>query len=122
DVGALDTDFLVCSTYKFFGPHQGVLYGRADILGALPAYKVRPTHHRFETGTPSFEAMAGVAAAVDYLADIGAQAAATEPVAPLSRRDRLVAAMSAIRGYELDLYSQLADGLSRIPGVRLWGI
>src|SRR5204862_4367885 len=88
DVRALETDFLVCSTYKFFGPHQGVLYGRADVLDALPTYKVRPAHHRFETGTPSYESMAGVAAAIDYLADIGARAAAPEPVAPLSRRDR----------------------------------
>ena len=54
DVRAIDTDFLVCSTYKFFGPHQGVLYGRAGILDALPTYKLRPAHDRFETGTKSF--------------------------------------------------------------------
>ena len=120
DVKALGTDFLACSTYKFFGPHQGVLYGRSDVLDELPPYKVRPAHHRFETGTPSFEAMAGVLAAVDYLADVGRRYGGAETYA--SRREAVVAGLSAIRSYESDLYAQLADGLSRIPGIRVWGI
>ena len=71
DVVDLDTDFLACSAYKWFGPHVGVLYGKADILDRLPAYKVRPAHDRFETGTPNFEGIAGTLAATDYLRDVG---------------------------------------------------
>ena len=61
DVRALDADLLACSVYKFFGPHLGVLYGKADVLAALPAdaYKVRPAHDRFQTGTQDFEGVAG---------------------------------------------------------------
>ena len=71
DVVDLDTDFLACSAYKWFGPHVGVLYGKADILARLPAYKVRPAHDRFETGTPNYEGIAGTLAATDYLRDVG---------------------------------------------------
>ena len=71
DVVDLDTDFLACSAYKWFGPHVGVLYGKADILESLPAYKVRPAHDRFETGTPNYEGIAGTLAATDYLRDVG---------------------------------------------------
>ncbi len=120
DVRAVDTDFLACSTYKFFGPHAGVLYGRAAILERLPAYKLRPATDRFETGTGNFEGLAGVTAAVDYLAGIGA--AYGEAPAGASRRDRVTAGMVAIRAYELDLYRRLADGLEAIPGLRLYGI
>ena len=68
---AVGTDFLACSTYKFFGPHGGVLYGRADVLDAIPTYKLKPAHDRFETGTQSFESQAGTLAAVEYLAELG---------------------------------------------------
>src|SRR6266540_2453332 len=71
DVAALGTDFLACSTYKFFGPHLGVLYGRAELLDRLPAYKVRPAHDRWETGTPNFEGIVGAAAAIEYIASVG---------------------------------------------------
>ena len=71
DVQAVGTDFLACSTYKFFGPHGGVLYGRADVLDAIPTYKLKPAHDRFETGTQSFESQAGTLAAVEYLAELG---------------------------------------------------
>ena len=71
DVRAVATDFLACSTYKFFGPHAGVLYGRADILDSLPPYKLRPATDRFETGTGNFEGLNGVTAAVEYIAEIG---------------------------------------------------
>ena len=71
DVRAVGTDFLACSTYKFFGPHAGVLYGRAELLDRLPAYKLRPAEDRFETGTGNFEGLTGVTAAVEYLAGIG---------------------------------------------------
>ena len=75
----LDTDFLACSAYKWFGPHLGALYGKAEVLDALPAFKVRPAHDRFETGTANFEGIAGTLAATDYLRDVGRS---------LRRRDR----------------------------------
>ena len=71
DVRALDTDFLVTSVYKWFGPHLGALYGKAEVLDRLPVFKVRPAHDRFETGTQSFESIAGTLAATDYLRDVG---------------------------------------------------
>jgi cysteine desulfurase family protein (TIGR01976 family) len=120
DVRALGTDFLACSTYKFFGPHAGVLYGRADVLAALPTYKLTPAHDRFETGTQNHEGFAGVIAAVDYLADVGVSHGGASPSAPLGERVR--AAMTAIRGYEMDLYRRLVDGLEGIDGLRLYGI
>jgi len=120
DVRAIGTDFLACSTYKFFGPHAGVLYGRQDILDELPAYKVRPAEDRFETGTGNFEGLAGVTAAVEYLADVGVSHGGAPTDA--TRRERLVAAMTAIRAYEMDLYAHLVDGLEAIPGLRLYGI
>jgi len=125
DVQALDTDFLVCSAYKFFGPHAGVLYGKEAVLDSLPPYKVRPAHDHFETGTPNFEAISGTLAAVDYLAWVGERfgAAYAAEFAPFSgRRLNLKTGMRAIRAYELDLYERLADGLERIPGAHLWGI
>jgi cysteine desulfurase family protein (TIGR01976 family) len=120
DVRAVDTDFLACSTYKFFGPHMGVLYGKAAVLDSLPSYKLIPAHDRFETGTQNFEGMAGVIAAVEYLAEIGStygDAAATD-----SRGKRVNAAMTAIRAYEMDNYRRLADRLEAIVGIRLYGI
>jgi cysteine desulfurase family protein (TIGR01976 family) len=120
DVQAVGTDFLACSTYKFFGPHVGVLYGRAEALDALPTYKLTPAHDRFETGTQNFEGLAGVAAAVDYLAGIGSTHATAGH--DDDRRTRLHAAMTAIRAYEMALYRRLADGLEALPGVRFYGI
>jgi cysteine desulfurase family protein (TIGR01976 family) len=120
DVRAVDTDFLACSTYKFFGPHAGVLYGRQDVLDRLRPYKVRPAEDRFETGTGNFEGLAGVTAAVDYLADVGSAYGGVP--AEATRRERLVAAMTAIRAYEMGLYRHLVDGLEAIPGLRLYGI
>jgi cysteine desulfurase family protein (TIGR01976 family) len=120
DVQAVGTDFLACSTYKFFGPHGGVLYGRADVLDAIPTYKLKPAHDRFETGTQSFESQAGTLAAVEYLAEIGSTygiAGAAD-----SRGDRVRAGMTAIRSYEMELYLRLVDGLEAIPGLRLYGI
>jgi cysteine desulfurase family protein (TIGR01976 family) len=125
DVQALDTDFLVCSAYKFFGPHAGVLYGKEAVLDGLPPYKVRPAHDHFETGTPNFEAIAGTLAAVDYLAWVGERFGAgyaSEFAGFSGRRLNLKTAMRAIRVYELELYARLAEGLARIPGSHLWGI
>jgi cysteine desulfurase family protein (TIGR01976 family) len=119
DVQALDTDFLVCSAYKWFGPHLGALYGKADILDALPAFKVRPAHDRFETGTAAFESIAGTLAATDYLRDIGRRFG--KPTAA-DRRSELVAAMTAIVAYEQGLARRLLDGLGAIRGVTIHGI
>jgi cysteine desulfurase family protein (TIGR01976 family) len=129
DVQALGCDFLVCSVYKFFGPHQGALYGRYDLLNSLPAYKVRPADdappHKFETGTQSFEAMAGSTAAVDYLASVGRRYGAEfAPQFPgfEGRRLDLRTAMAAIRTYEQGLCQDLVAGLQEIPGLRIYGI
>jgi cysteine desulfurase family protein (TIGR01976 family) len=129
DVQALGCDFLVCSAYKFFGPHQGVLYGRYNLLDALPAYKVRPAGdeppHKFETGTQSFESMAGTTAAVDYLASVGrrygSEFAAGYPGFE-GRRLELKAGLAAIRDYERVLCRRLVDGLQAIEGLHIHGI
>jgi len=120
DVHTIDADFVVCSAYKFFGPHAGVLYGKRDLLDSLPAYKVRPANDRFETGTPNFEGLAGVVAAVEYLEWVGrTQGVAEEGT---GRRLTLHTAMTAIRTYEMELYGRLVDGLESIRGVRIHGI
>jgi cysteine desulfurase family protein (TIGR01976 family) len=117
DVRALDCDFLVCSAYKFFGPHTGMLYGKYQLLEDLKAYKVRPAHneppHKFETGTQSFESIAGVHGALEYFESLGTGE---------TRRQRLVNAMTAIKEYELTLSRALIEGLSAIKGLHIWGI
>jgi cysteine desulfurase family protein (TIGR01976 family) len=118
DVRALDTDFLVCSAYKWFGPHLGALYGKAAAFDALPAFKVRPAHDRFETGTANFEGIAGTLAATEYIRDIGRGSGD----AGSSRRDELVAGMEAIVDYERVLVTRLIDGLEAIRGVTIHGI
>ncbi len=124
DVRELGTDFLATSVYKWFGPHLGALYGRAELLDALPAYKVRPAHDRIETGTQNFEAIAGALAAVDYLASVGVASGAVDAgaVAGVSRRDRLVGSMMAIAEHERDLSRRFLSEISGIPGIRVWGL
>ena len=126
DVRDLDTDFLVCSAYKWFGPHLGALYGKADVLDRLPAFKVRPAHDRFETGTANFEGIAGTLAATDYLRDVGRSygdvTGAPGAAAGSERRRELVAGMTAIVAYEQDLVARLLTGLAAIPGVTIHGI
>ncbi len=138
DVQALDCDFLACSVYKFFGPHLGALYGRYELLDELPAYKVRPAGDappdKFETGTQSFEAIAGATATVDYLAALGrsygipersgvegGESASSFPGFTGRRRD-LKASLAAIRAYERALGERLVAGLLQIPGLRIYGI
>jgi len=129
DVQALDCDFLVCSVYKFFGPHLGALYGRFELLESLPAYKARPAGdappHKFETGTPSFEAMAGATAAVDYIASVGRRYGAELAAQYAHFEGRcldLKTGMAAIRAYETGLCHRLVAGLQEIPGLRIYGI
>jgi cysteine desulfurase family protein (TIGR01976 family) len=129
DVEALGCDFLVCSVYKFFGPHLGALYGRYELLDSLPAYRVRPAGdappYKFETGTQSFEAMAGATAAVDYLASVG-QRYGREFIPEFpgfeGRRLDLKVGLAAIRAYERQLCQRLIAGLKQIPWLRIYGI
>jgi cysteine desulfurase family protein (TIGR01976 family) len=123
DVRALGCDFLACSPYKFFGPHQGVLWGRAGRLERLDAYKVRPASShppaiRFETGTQSFEGQAGVLGTIEYLEWLGGEVA---PARPNARRQALLAAMEACLAYERTLGDRLLAGLASIPGLKLHG-
>jgi cysteine desulfurase family protein (TIGR01976 family) len=120
DARAVNADFVACSVYKFFGPHVGALYARREIADRLPAYKVRPASHRFETGTGNFEGYAGAVAAIEYLADIGVRYGGA--AADATRRARVTAGMRAIREHERGLHVHLAAGLAAIPGVRLYGI
>ena len=120
DARAVDADFVACSVYKFFGPHVGAVYGRRSVTDKLPAYKVRPADHKFETGTQSFESQAGTVAAVEYLADLGSRYGGASDGA--SRRDRVLAGMRAIRAYEIDLYRHLAERLRAIDGITVHGL
>jgi cysteine desulfurase family protein (TIGR01976 family) len=128
DVQTWGCDFLACSAYKFFGPHAGILWGRRELLESLPAYKVRPAADtlpdRWMTGTQNHEGLAGVAAAVDYLANIGSQHPAScerfSSMAP--RRRQLHGGMAAIRTYEIGLAARLLDGLAERPRFRVWGV
>jgi len=122
NVSEWDCDFLACSAYKFFGPHVGILWGRAEHLETLTPYKVRPAADqipdRWMTGTQNHECIAGVLAAIDYLADLGRQfdASLTERPAALNR------AFSEITRYERTLCQQLLDGLAALPQYHVWGI
>jgi cysteine desulfurase family protein (TIGR01976 family) len=122
DVRALDCDFLACSPYKFFAPHVGVLYGKRMHLSRLRPYKVRPatdqSPERWETGTQNHEGLAGVTAAVDYLAELGRRVASKT----MARRAALVSAMDAIRKYEQTLVEPLIEGLQAIPGLTIYGL
>ena len=118
DVAALGADFLACSTYKFFGPHAGVLWGRRELLERFTPYKVPPASDaapdRWETGTQNHEAMAATAAAVDWIASLGGDG-------PGGRRGALDRAFEAMHAHESRLFRCLEDGLRAIPGVRFFG-
>jgi len=122
DVRALDCDFLVCSTYKFFGPHMGVLYGKREHLKRLEPYKVRANTNaipnRWEWGTLNHECIAGITACVDYLADVGRQVNRSAS----TRRAALWAAYEAIQKHERKLMESLIRGLVAIDGLKLYGI
>ena len=121
DVQDFGCDFLVCSAYKFFGPHQGILWGRREVLEQLDPYKVRPAPEElpwcFEPGTQSHEGLAGTGAVVDYFAGIGESL-----VGAGTRRQRLVAAFEHLFEYEKSLAARLISGLNDIPGTKVQGI
>lgn len=116
DVEALACDFLACSSYKFYGPHAGLLFARAERLAALDLPKLEPAPdeipERFETGTQNHEGIVGTGAAVDFLASLAEGAA---------RRERLTSAMHLLHARGDALVRQLWSGLSSIPGVRCYG-
>jgi cysteine desulfurase family protein (TIGR01976 family) len=133
DVQRAGCDFMVCSAYKFFGPHVGALWGRLDLLEQLAAYKVRPSKttppHKFETGTLNHEGLAGVSGAIDYLAEVGrnygSQLYSTANEARnryTDRRRELKQAMDAIVAYERPLFVYLMTEIQKIPGTCIYGI
>jgi cysteine desulfurase family protein (TIGR01976 family) len=116
DASALDPDFLLCSGYKFYGPHVGVLYSKPGALDRLPTDRLSvqdpAAPYRIETGTLNHAAIDGMRAAVDYLASWGTGG---------SLRERLVDAMSGISAYEHRLAQSYHEQVRRLPGVRVWG-
>lgn len=129
DVQALGCDFLVSSSYKYFGPHLGILYGRLPLLERLRAYKVRPADDeppgKWETGTQNHECLAGLLGTLDYIASIGREHvdryAARFP-GMSGRRLELHAALAAFQQHERDLSARMLDALASIPGVRIYGL
>jgi cysteine desulfurase family protein (TIGR01976 family) len=122
DVKAIDTDFLACSSYKFFGPHQGILYGKREQLLRLRPYKLRVCSEklpdRWETGTQNHECMAGVTAAIDYIAEVGRRHSSEVK----TRREAIVAAYEVFQQHERELAEKLIRGLLEIPGLTFYGI
>jgi len=116
DVKEFECDFLVCSPYKFYGPHAGVLYARSQVATRLDVPKLEPAPEdmpeRLETGTQNHEGIVGSAAAIDFLASLGAGS---------TRRERLVRSMTALHRRGEELFEKLWNELSAIPGVRCYG-
>jgi cysteine desulfurase family protein (TIGR01976 family) len=122
DVQTLNCDFLACSPYKFFGPHMGTLYGKREHLLHFAPYKVRPAPDalpdRWETGTQVQELIAGIAAAVEYLATLGKR----HDPASQDRRAALLAAYRVTHEHEMSLLAKLLQGLQQIEGLSIFGI
>jgi cysteine desulfurase family protein (TIGR01976 family) len=122
DVRALDCDFLACSSYKFFGPHLGILFGKREQLQRLRPYKLRACTEtlpdRWETGTQNHEGLAGLIAAVEYIADVGRHHDAEAK----TRREAIVAAYEVFHQHESELVEQLINGLLAMPELTFYGI
>jgi cysteine desulfurase family protein (TIGR01976 family) len=116
DVKEMECDFLACSPYKFYGPHTGVLFARAEVMASLDMAKVAPASNeipeRMETGTQNHEGIVGAGAAVEFLASLSTGA---------PRRERLVRTMSGLHARGEALFARLWDGLTNIPRVRCYG-
>jgi len=123
DVKKIECDYLLCSPYKFFGPHQGILWGKRQKMSELPVAKLRVSSEnmpfRWMTGTQSHEGMAGTIAAIDHLAWIGRECTGD---ANLSRREALKEAYIAIENYERGLCLEMIEGLESVNGLKIWGI
>jgi len=130
DVRALDTDFLICSAYKFFGPHIGIFYGKKDCFESLSTYRLRvqsdQVPYLIETGTLNHEGIAGAGEAVEFIADLGEKfgdpgdlGAAGEGCS--DRRRRIVAGMKAMEDYEQPLAQKLIEALGQIDRVTVYG-
>ena len=130
DVQALGCDFLVSSAYKWYGPHQGVLWGREDLLQTLPVWKLEAagndSPNRWETGTQSHEGQAGCIGAVEYLQwvgqEFGGEFRGAAPAGCSARTADLHSAMRAMAAYEESLSERLITGLRAIDGVEIRGI
>lgn len=122
DIREMGCDYLACSSYKFFGTHQGILWGRYNRLAELPVAKLRVSSEdvpfRWMTGTQSHESMAGTLAAIEHLAWLGRNISNDD----LSRREALSVAFSAIEDYESELCWSMIQGLQEIDGVKIWGV
>ena len=123
DVREWGCDYLACSSYKFFGTHQGILWGKFDRLAELPVAKLRVSSEevpfRWMTGTQGHESMAGTLAAIEHLEWLG-RYISKENIS--SRREALRVAFSAIEEYERELCWRMIEGLKKIDGVKIWGI
>ena len=123
DVEDIGCDFLLCSPYKFFGPHQGILWGKRSRMEELPVAKLRVSTEevpfRWMTGTQSHEGMAGTKAAIDYIAWIGREVSGNEG---LARREALKVAYTAIEEHERELCLRMIHGMTEIDGLKIWGI
>lgn len=126
DVQEIGCDFLLCSSYKFYGPHLGIMWGREGLLNSLPAYKVRPAKdvapNRWENGTPSYETWNGLRACLDYWEQIGRQYGEADLPQYQGSRLYMKRAVLAVQDYERELVSELIDGLRAIRGVSIAGI
>ena len=126
DVQEIGCDFLLCSSYKFYGPHLGILWGREDLLNRLPAYKVRPAKdqapYRWETGTPSFETWHGLLACLQYWEMLGRCYGEADSPNYHGRPLMMKRGMLAVQAYERELTGALIEGLRAIPGVTMAGI
>ena len=126
DVQDIDCDFLLCSAYKFYGPHLGIMWGREDLLNELPAFKVRPAKdvapYRWETGTPSFETWSGLHACLKHWEMIGERFGDVTLPQYRGSRLKMKQGMIAVQEYERALVAALIEGLSAIAGVSIAGI
>lgn len=128
DVKKLDTDFLLCSAYKFFGPHIGILYAKRKVLSELDTLKVRPQKdkppYKFETGTLNHEGIAGAKEAVEFVAEAGkkffSQTKFDVPPDITERRKNILAGLHIFEKFEKNLTEKLVDGLSQIPDITLY--
>src|SRR5262249_49620674 len=126
DVRELDCDFLACSTYKFFGPHMGVLYGKREHLLRFTPYKVRANTNavpqRWEWGTLNHECIAGISACVEYLVELGSRTAEIGRKHVGERRETIQTAYGSICAHERQLSERMLKGLVQIPGLHVYGI